>query len=76
VRFSHVRFGPRPYEIHGDFTASRRILLFSCTIWTGSVDRQSHDVPLCVEPGESFDQIDNTGLPVSDQTLPAAHRPW
>lgn len=76
VRFSHVRFRPTAYQVHPGFTVS-----------TGGFCCFLHDLDGCRRPAgrddvlsainlvNHLDQIDYTGLPVSDQGVPAKHRP-
>ncbi len=76
VRFSHVRFQPVPHQVHQDFTVSAGG--FSCFIYDLNNQRRPagrDDVLSAINLVNHLDQIDYTGLPVSDQTVPAGHRP-
>ncbi len=76
VRFSHVRFRPAPYQIHAAFTVSAGG--FCCFIHDLSGRRRSatrDDVLSAINMVNHLDQIDYTGLPISDQSVPAEHRP-
>jgi trimethylamine---corrinoid protein Co-methyltransferase len=76
VRFSHVRFRPAEHRIHDDFTVSAGG--FCCFIHDLAGNRRlaNRDDVLCaINMVNHLDQIDYTGLPISDQTTPADHRP-
>lgn len=76
VRFSHVRFQSTPYQVHRDFTVNAGG--FCCFIHDLDGQRRqanSHDVLCSINMVNALDQIDYTGLPVADQTIPAKHRP-
>jgi trimethylamine--corrinoid protein Co-methyltransferase len=76
VRFSHVRFRPAEYQVHADFTVSAGG--FCCFIHDLEGRRRPanrDDVLSAINMVNHLDQIDYTGLPISDQSLPAAHRP-
>lgn len=76
LRFSHVRFRPAAYEVHPDFTVSTGG--FCCFVHDLSGQRRpaTRDDVLCaLNMVNHLDQIDYTGLPVSDQAVPARHRP-
>ncbi|MFA5863907.1 MAG: trimethylamine methyltransferase family protein [Phycisphaerae bacterium] len=76
VRFSHVRFQSLQHQVHEDFTVSAGG--FCCFIHDLEGNRRpaNHDDVLCaINMVNHLDQIATTGLPVSDQTIPAVHRP-
>ena len=76
VRFSHVRFRPAPYQVHADFTVSAGG--FCCFIHDLDGRRRPanrDDVLSAINMVNHLEQIDYTGLPVSDQSVPAEHRP-
>ena len=76
VRFSHVRFRQNPHRVHTDFTVSAGG--FSCFIHDLDGKRRTanrHDVLCAINMVNHLDEINYTGLCVSDQTLPAEHRP-
>ncbi len=76
VRFSHVRFRPTEYQVHADFTVSAGG--FCCFLHDlgGSRRPANHDdVLAAINMVNHLDQIDYTGLPISDQSVPAEHRP-
>ena len=76
VRFSQVRFRPTEYKVHADFTVSAGG--FCCFIHDLDGRRRpaNRDDVLCaINMVNHLDQIDYTGLPVSDQSVPAEHRP-
>lgn len=76
VRYSHVRFRPIEYKVHDDFTVSAGG--FCCFIHDLEGQRRpaTHDDVLCaINMVNHLEQIDYTGLPVSDQSTPANHRP-
>lgn len=76
VRFSHVRFRPTEHTVHADFTLSAGG--FCCFIHDLDGCRRPagrSDVRAAINMVNHLDQIDYTGLPVSDQSLPAVHRP-
>ena len=75
VRFSHVRFRPLEYKVHADFTVSAGG--FCCFIHDlDGCRRQANgdDVLCAINMVNHLDQIDYTGLPVADQSVPAEHR--
>ena len=66
VRYSHVRFQPTPYQVHPDFTASTGG--FCCFINDLDGNRREatrKDMLCAINMVNSLDQIDYTGLPVS-----------
>lgn len=76
VRFSHVRFRPVPYQVHADFTVSTGG--FCCFLYGLEGRRRVADRrdALCsINLVNALDQIDYTGLPVSDQAVCPLHRP-
>ena len=76
VRFSHVRFRPAEHKVHADFTVSAGG--FCCFIDDLDGHRRpanGDDVLRAINMVNHLDQIDYTGLPVSDQSVPAEHRP-
>ena len=76
VRFSHVRFRQTEFAVHQDFTVSTGG--FCCFINDLGGQRRTangDDVLCAINMVNHLDQIDYTGLPVSDQTVPADHRP-
>ena len=76
VRFSHVRFRATPFEVHPDFTVSAGG--FNCFLLDldGNKRTATRDDVLCaINMVNRLDQIDLSGLPVSDQTVPAIRRP-
>jgi trimethylamine---corrinoid protein Co-methyltransferase len=76
VRFSHVRFRPTEHKVHADFTVSTGG--FCCFIHDLDGQRRpaNRDDVLCaINMVNHLEQIDYSGLPVSDQTVPAEHRP-
>jgi hypothetical protein len=76
VRFSHVRFRPTPYQVHPDFTVSTGG--FCCFLYDLDGCRRPagrEDVLSAIHVVNHLDHIDYTGLPVSDQAVPARHRP-
>ncbi len=76
VRFSHVRFRPVPYQVHTDFTVSTGG--FCCFLADLDGNRRTatrRDVLCALNLVNQLNQIDYTGLPVADQTIPAKHRP-
>ncbi len=76
VRYSHVRFRPAPYEIHHDFTVSTGGFCCFLHDLNGCRRPANRDDVLCsINLVNHLDQIDYTGLPVSDQTVSAEHRP-
>lgn len=75
VRFSHVRFQPCKHEVHTDFTVSAGG--FCCFIHDLDGHRRlanGDDVLCAINMVNHLDQIDYTGLPISDQSVPAQHR--
>ena len=76
VRFSHVRFRATPHAVHHDFTVSAGG--FCCFIYDLDDRRRPadrNDVLCAINMVNQLDQIDYTGLPVADQTVPANLRP-
>jgi trimethylamine---corrinoid protein Co-methyltransferase len=76
VRFSHVRFRAEPHRVHSDFTVSAGG--FMCFIYDIEGRRRQanrQDVLCSINMVNQLDQIDLTGLPVSDQAIPSWHRP-
>jgi trimethylamine---corrinoid protein Co-methyltransferase len=76
VRFSHVRFRQTEYAVHQDFTVSAGG--FCCFIHDLQGNRRpanGDDVLCAINMVNHLDQIDYTGLPVSDQTVHADRRP-
>ena len=76
VRFSHVRFRSTPYEVHRDFTVSAGG--FNCFLVDlgGAKRKATRDDVLCsLNMVNRLDQIDLSGLPVSDQGVPPDKRP-
>jgi trimethylamine--corrinoid protein Co-methyltransferase len=76
VRFSHVRFRKTPHRVHSDFTVSAGgfvPFIFDLDGNRRTADR--HDVLCSINLVNHLREIDLTGLPVSDQTIPARHRP-
>ena len=76
VRFSHVRFRPAPHQVHSDFTVSAGgFVPFIFDLDGNRRTANRHDVLCSINMVNHMRHIDLTGLPVSDQTLPAKHRP-
>lgn len=76
VRYSHVRFRPTDYRVHPDFTVSTGGFCCFLHDLNGCRRTANRDDVLCsINMVNHLDQIDYTGLPVSDQTVPAAQRP-
>jgi len=76
VRYSHVRFRREPHRIHPDFTASTGG--FCCFIHDLDGERRPatiDDVRRSISMVNRLDDIDYTGLPVSDQGTPYLLRP-
>jgi trimethylamine--corrinoid protein Co-methyltransferase len=76
VRFSHVRFQPTAHRVHQDFTVNAGG--FCCFLYDLNDRRRPagrEDVLCAINLVNHLDQIDYTGLPVSDQTVPADYRP-
>ena len=76
VRFSHVRFRAAPFEVHRDFTVSAGG--FNCFLvdLDGTKRKATRDDVLCaINMVNRLDQVDLSGLPVSDQGVPAQARP-
>jgi len=76
VRFSHVRFRSGPHRIHEDFTVSAGG--FCCFIFDLEGNRRPaamDDVRRSISLANRLDDIDYTGLPVSDQETPTPLRP-
>lgn len=76
VRFSHVRFRKHPHQVHPDFTVSAGGFVPFIYDFDG-VRRggNRHDVLCSINMVNNLDQINLSGLPVSDQSVPADHRP-
>jgi trimethylamine---corrinoid protein Co-methyltransferase len=76
VRFSHVRFRPVEHKVHADFTVSAGGFCCFLDDLQGVRRPANGDDVLCaINMVNHLDGIDYTGLPVSDQTVPADHRP-
>jgi trimethylamine--corrinoid protein Co-methyltransferase len=76
VRFSHVRFRPAPYQVHQDFTVSAGgFCPFICDLEGRRRSADGRDVLCALNLVNHLDQVDTTGLPVSDQTVPPEQRP-
>ncbi len=76
VRFSHVRFRATPYEVHRDFTVSAGG--FNCFLvdLDGAKRKATmDDVLSSINMVNRLDQVDLSGLPVSDQAVPPDKRP-
>ena len=76
VRYSHVRFRRTPHQVHQDFTVSAGG--FNCFLVDLNGNRRMatrEDVLCAINMVNGLDDIDLTGLPVSDQTVPADDRP-
>jgi trimethylamine--corrinoid protein Co-methyltransferase len=76
VRYSHVRFRKTPHCVHEDFTVSSGG--FCCFIHDLENRRRlatRHDVLCAINMVNQLEQINYTGLPVADQTIPAPVRP-
>jgi trimethylamine--corrinoid protein Co-methyltransferase len=76
VRFSHVRFRAAPHQVHQDFTVSAGG--FCCFLHDLAGRRRPaarKDVLCAINMVNHLANIDYTGLPVSDQSVPADHRP-
>jgi trimethylamine--corrinoid protein Co-methyltransferase len=76
LRFSHVRFRKYPHQVHPDVTVSSGG--FVPFIYDFAGVRRSgtaKDVLCSINMINHLDQIDLTGLPVSDQAVPAGKRP-
>jgi trimethylamine--corrinoid protein Co-methyltransferase len=76
VRFSHVRFQATPYKVHEDFTVNTGG--FCCFIHDLDGVRRlagQDDVLCAINMVNHLDQINYTGLPVADQSIPSVHRP-
>jgi trimethylamine---corrinoid protein Co-methyltransferase len=76
VRFSHVRFRKTPHQVHQDFTVSAGgFVPFIFDLDGNRRTANRHDVLCSINMVNHLRNIDLTGLPVSDQTVPARHRP-
>ncbi len=76
VRFSHVRFRRTPHQVHQDFTVSAGgFVPFIYDLDGVRRPAGRHDVLCSINMVNHLGQIDLTGLPVSDQTVPADRRP-
>jgi trimethylamine--corrinoid protein Co-methyltransferase len=76
VRFSHVRFRKTPHQVHSDFTVSAGgFVPFIFDLDGNRRTANRHDVLCSINMVNHLRNIDLTGLPVSDQTVPAKHRP-
>jgi len=76
VRFSHVRFRKTPHRVHSDFTVSAGgFVPFIFDLDGNRRTANRHDVLCSINMVNHMEHIDLTGLPVSDQTVPARHRP-
>ena len=76
VRYSHVRFRATPYQVHQDFTVSAGgFSRFICDLDGHRRLAGARDVLCAINMVNGLDQVDLTGLPVSDQSIPAADRP-
>jgi len=76
MRYTHVRFRATPFEVHQDFTVNTGG--FCCFIHDlDGVRRPAgrDDVLCAINMVNHLDQIDYTGLPIADQSIPAPHRP-
>ncbi len=76
VRYSHIRFRAEPLRVHTDFTTSAGG--FCAFIWDLEGRRRpanGQDVLKAVNLVNNLAHIDYTGLPVSDQSVPAPLRP-
>lgn len=76
VRYSHVRFRPTEHQVHADFTVSTGGFCCFLHDLEGRRRPANRDDVLCaINMVNHLEQIDYTGLPVSDQSVPAQHRP-
>ena len=76
VRFSHVRFRKTRHQVHSDFTVSAGgFVPFIYDLDGNRRTANRHDVLCSINMVNHMQHIDLTGLPVSDQTVPARHRP-
>jgi trimethylamine--corrinoid protein Co-methyltransferase len=76
VRFSHVRFRKTPHQVHSDFTVSAGgFVPFIFDLEGNRRTANRNDVLCSINMVNHLRNIDLTGLPVSDQTVPAKHRP-
>ena len=76
VRYSQVRFDAQPFRIHADSTVSAGG--FCCFLWDLDGRRRRAnltDVRQGLKLADALDQIAYTGLPCSDQDIPAHVRP-
>ena len=78
VRFSHVRFRPAAHQVHPDFTVSAGgfvPFIHDLDEPTRRRPADADDVLRSINMINQLDQIDTSGPPVSDQTIPPEHRP-
>lgn len=76
VRYSHVRFRKYPHQVHRDFSVSAGGFVPFIHDFQGRRRRADRNDVLCsINMVNHLGQIDYTGLPVSDQTMPAELRP-
>ena len=76
VRFSHVRFRKYPHQVHPDFTVSAGgFVPFIYDLEGVRRPGNTHDVLCSINMINHLGEINLSGLPVSDQTVPADHRP-
>lgn len=76
VRYSHVRFRRTPHQVHADFTVSAGgFVPFIHDLDGVRRPANRRDVLCSINMVNHLGQIDLTGLPCSDQTLPAERRP-
>jgi trimethylamine--corrinoid protein Co-methyltransferase len=76
VRYSHIRFRKEPHRVHPDFTTSAGG--FCVYIWDFDGRRRPatmDDVHRSINLVNRLADIDYTGLPVSDQSVPFGLRP-
>lgn len=76
VRYSHIRFRTEPHRIHQDFTVSAGG--FCCFIHDLRGNRRNangDDVRRAISMVNQLNQVNYTGLPVSDQETPSPLRP-
>jgi len=76
VRYSHIRFRKEPHRVHTDFTTSAGG--FCVYIWDFEGRRRPatmDDVHRSIHLVNRLSDIDYTGLPVSDQSVPYRLRP-
>jgi len=76
VRYSHVRFQPGPHRVHPDFTVSAGgFVPFIYDLDGVRRPADGRDVLCAINMINHLRQIDSSGLPVSDQSLPPQRRP-